>query len=169
MTEEEFEDLKNRVRRLEGDKGEMIQEQQCKCRTKEGAMTVKVKDGKHYCPRCGGRIDYEKGNTILDNQEICKKCNCPIKEELDNESCWYDVFFSKPDNPEGFTQGKLKEIKKLTTEYGSVETSGLPDGYKADNPAEVRECEHNGYTIRNVCTGCGKHLNKEESDRCCNG
>jgi len=38
---------------------------------------------------------------------------------------------------------------------------------------EVKEiktpCEHNGYTIRNVCTYCGKHLNKEESDRCCSG
>ena len=31
------------------------------------------------------------------------------------------------------------------------------------------ECKHNGYTIRNVCNDCGKNLNKEESDRCCNG
>jgi hypothetical protein len=27
----------------------------CKCRH-PGAFTVKVKDGKHYCPRCGGEI-----------------------------------------------------------------------------------------------------------------
>lgn len=31
------------------------------------------------------------------------------------------------------------------------------------------QCEHNGYTIHNVCNGCGKFLNKEESDRCCSG
>lgn len=34
---------------------------------------------------------------------------------------------------------------------------------------ETIQCEHNEYTIRNVCNNCGKFLNKEESDRCCNG
>ena len=42
---------------------------QCKCRdygknAEEGAMTVKMKDGKAFCPRCGGHIDYEKGNIV---------------------------------------------------------------------------------------------------------
>ena len=32
-----------------------------------------------------------------------------------------------------------------------------------------QDCEHNGYTIIKVCINCGKHLNQEESDRCCNG
>lgn len=41
---------------------------QCKCRIygkdspDGGAMTVRMKDGKAYCPRCGEHINYEKGN-----------------------------------------------------------------------------------------------------------
>ena len=47
---------------------------QCKCRiygkhAEPGAMTVRMKDGKAYCVRCEGYIDYEKGNYKVEDWE----------------------------------------------------------------------------------------------------
>ncbi len=45
----------------------------CTCRiygkdADEGAMTVRVKDGKHYCPRCEGEL-VEEGNYVIKEKQ----------------------------------------------------------------------------------------------------
>ncbi len=45
----------------------------CTCRiygkdADEGAMTVRVKDGKHYCPRCEGEL-VEEGNYVIKDKQ----------------------------------------------------------------------------------------------------
>ena len=49
-----------------------------------------------------------------------------------------------------------------------VDASSADDWY-ALKGVEGEKCEHNGYTIRNICNSCGKFLTKEESDKCCTG
>jgi len=45
-----------------------MKEPKCTCRIygkdceKQGAITVKVRGDKSYCPRCGKWFDFEKGN-----------------------------------------------------------------------------------------------------------
>lgn len=43
-------------------------------------------------------------------KEICKKCNCEIKEELDSESCWCGVIIKS-------SGSSLKEEMQPETEY----------------------------------------------------
>lgn len=48
---------------------------QCKCRIygkdapESGGMTVREKNGKLFCPSCGGHIDFKKGNYAVEVEE----------------------------------------------------------------------------------------------------